>query len=224
VSGNATLRVAPDEAFITFTITSQQPTAAQAKTIVTDATRSVMGRVLEVEGVTEENVSTDSLQLQPRWESRRRFDGTYETKITGYEYTNRFTIQLDTTAPATLAAIVDGALEAGGDHLRLEQLGFRISNEVQQQKMDEARGLAAKDALGRARRYLEAMGSQVGPLLSVSESPIAMSPIATMATTTQYMQYDDVELEYARSAASMVPVLSGDQDVVANVYAVFAIC
>ena len=85
VSGNATLRVAPDEAFITFTITSQQPTAAQAKTIVTDATRSVMGRVLEVEGVTEENVSTDSLQLQPRWESRRRFDGTYETKITGYE-------------------------------------------------------------------------------------------------------------------------------------------
>lgn len=88
----------------------------------------------------------------------------------------------------------------------------------------QARGLAAKDALGRARRYLEAMGSQVGPLLSVSESPIAMSPIATMATTTQYMQYDDVELEYARSAASMVPVLSGDQDVVANVYAVFAIC
>jgi len=142
VTGTGEVRLPPDEAVAEFSVEVLAPTADEARSTAA----RVAGRVLasvSANGVEDDRVETLALTLHPRWTSRRARDGTYEQVLEGYEMTNAFRVSLDTAEAGAIGHVVDDALREGGEHVRLQHVGFRLS--------EERRRAAAREVRARAR-------------------------------------------------------------------------
>lgn len=200
------------------TVSEARSQAAESMTAVIDAVKAA--------GVDADDITTTQLNIWPEstWveETFELDDGTTGRRnrqvVTGYRVTNRVRVQIDLSESGDedeengdlLGDVIDAAAAAGGDDVRVDSISFEAGDTSE--AVNEARKLAAQDAIERAELYAEAFGVGVGTLLSATES-FSSAPVFKQA-------------EARLAAASFdapTPISAGDVSITASITAKFAI-
>jgi uncharacterized protein YggE len=146
VTGNAQVRVVPDEVVLTIGVETVDPIMNLAKDKNDAIVERVLGLVADY-GVTEKAVQTDFVSIEPR------YDTYYERKnFLGYFVRRNVSITLKDLSQ--FEGLLSALLDAGVTHVH--GIDFR-STELRQHK-DQARALAVQAAKEKA----VAMGSELG--------------------------------------------------------------
>lgn len=212
VQGTASVDVAPDTAYVNFTVEAVRDSVREAQQDATGATDSIVEDVEALDGVDQ---VTTNFSIFPQYdydESRRR------SFISGYSasYRIRVTVNdVDDLGEAAAEVIAVGVAE-GGDLLRLENIGFTRVNSSEQES--EVRQAAARAARERAEDYAEALGISVGDVLYVTE--VGFSTPVNFNTRTAAVG----GAAFAEDAAFAAPSIQvGDVGISGSVQVAFAI-
>lgn len=196
VTGEATVAVAPDMAVVSLGVTTTGKTAAEAMEANSSAMTAVMDRLRNA-GVSETDLQTATLQLNPNWNSS---SSSSAQSITGYTASNQVSVRL--RALDTLGTVLDAAISDGAN--TLNGVSFDLANKRPVQ--DQARGAAVKDAIARATLLAEAAGVKLGKIAAITEGGAAAGPTPMF-----------------RMDAASVPVAAGELEITQSVTLTFDI-
>lgn len=200
VIGKGRARAPPDMATIN---TGVSTTAANAKDALNNnniAMNKVM-QTLKSFNISDKDIQTSGFDVSPQYHYPKS-GGTRE--ITGYSVSNRVTVQVYKLED--LGDILDALVKAGSN--QISGVSFGISNP--KGITDQAKRKAIADAQRRAKLYAKAAGVRVGKVLTISEhSAQKPSPRG--------------DYRFEGSAAKGVPVATGEQEISATIYMVFAL-
>lgn len=203
VSGTGEVSAPPDIALITVGAYAMARSAGEALN-QTSAAVGAMIDALKAAGVAGADIRTAALTLSPRWEHRRRADGSMEQVQTGYEARN----QLMVTARdlSGLGALLDALSKAGANEIG----GISFDIDERTALEDQARALAVDDARRKAELLAARAGARLGAVMQVSEGGYIPLPQPVMRA------------EMAM-AADVVPVAAGTQTIRVDVSTVWAL-
>lgn len=203
-SGTGAVSGEPDIAAISLGVEALRDSVGEARD---DAARALAAVVEELRsaGVAEDDIRTARFSINPRYQYVR--DG--EQQLLGFQVTNTLNVtvrNLDSTGD-----IVDRAVTAGGDLIRVQSVDFRIEDTSALE--EEARVLAIQDAIAKADLYAEQLTVVRGPLVSISESSFDAFPVAEARFA----------VAMSDSAGPPTQFFGGELEVTVRVQAVFAI-
>lgn len=158
VSGNATVRLAPDIADFTVSISETADTTREAQQLVNDKMSAVYG-ILKGYGISEDDLTTASMSLSPVYSW---IDGKQE--LTGQSARQSISVTLRDIS--LLANIIDSLSAVSG--ISLSSISLDASDKSA--AIAEARRLAVQDARSRADVYAESAGLKVDRAMSISEN------------------------------------------------------
>lgn len=192
VTGEASVNVAPDIAFLRLGVLREAATAREAL----DANNAAMADVIDAmkaEGVEARDLQTAGFSIQPKYEYFQPKPGEEQKppRIVGYTVTNDLTVRVRDLGK--LGAILDRSVTLGVN----SGGGIEFSNDDPSKAIAEARTGAMKDAISRARTLTEAAGIELGPVIEINES---FSQPAPMPMVKARMMAD----------AAAVPVEAGE--------------
>jgi uncharacterized protein len=157
VTGDAALKVAPDQVIFTATVVTLDKDLNAAKRINDEKVRKVL-LALTSAGVAERHVQTSDSSVNPQY----RYDKE-EAILLGYQATKTLTVCV--VDLARVDETMSGALRAGARELSAVQL---INSQIEKYEA-EARVAAAISARKRAASMVEALGQKLGRPRSVAE-------------------------------------------------------
>jgi uncharacterized protein YggE len=190
VTGQASVRAAPDTALIRIGVTSQGKTAHEASDANAKHMTAVMNAI-KAGGIAERDIQTSRLSLQPLYDSK---GGT--TRLLGFRVTNQLTVTIHDIG--RLPALLDRAIAAGAN----EMSGIEFIVSAQSKLLDQARGEAIADAHRKAALYAKAAGAKLGHVVAIAEEGAPTPPRHFAAM---------------RAGAGAVPVAPGEQTLHATV-------
>ncbi|HJM88366.1 MAG TPA: SIMPL domain-containing protein [Dehalococcoidia bacterium] len=161
VSGRGTVAVTPNIAVLTLGVEVTLATVGDARAEAADAMTAIQAS-LTANDVAATDIKTQSFSIQPQYDYRR--DGPAE--IIGYRVANSLVIKVRDID--TISTVLDDAVDAGGDTVRVNDISFTVDQPEQYQ--GEARQLAVEDARERAETLAALAGVTLGKARSVSES------------------------------------------------------
>jgi uncharacterized protein YggE len=167
VVGQASVSVPPDHAQLRAGVTSQGTSAREASETNNAAMAAVMVALKDA-GITDKDIQTSRLSLQPVTEQGR----AGPTRITGFRASNQVTVTvhaIDKVSELVDRLVAAGANEIGG-------IDFRVSSPSQ--ALDEARAKAIADARRKAEIYAQAAGVVLGKAVFITEGGAVPLPIA----------------------------------------------
>lgn len=168
VSGTGEVTVTPDIAVLEVGVEAQRMTVAEAQAEAAEAMAKIMTALTD-SGVKEEDIQTQYFRIR----QQTRYDNyTDEETITGYRVTNTVSAKIREIENA--GNIIDAAVRAGGDFVRINDLNFRV--EDPSGYYDEAREKATADARKKAEKLAKQMGVKLGEPTFIAESAYAPSP------------------------------------------------
>lgn len=197
LSGHGETRMAPDMAFVTSGVVSQGATAAEALAANTQTMNGLFA-ALKAAGIAEKDIQTSNFSVQPRYDFG---NGTSPPKLIGYEVSNTVTVTVRKLAD--LGPLLDRLVSAGSN--QIQGIGFDVSKP--DAALDAARQLAAADATRKAKVYAEAMGVDLGKVVSIREGA-GQQPQPPLLRSAPMM---------ADAASAPVPVAAGEQSLSVDV-------
>ncbi|NLM41245.1 MAG: SIMPL domain-containing protein [Firmicutes bacterium] len=171
VTGTAVVTAAPDIAYITLGVETQDPSADKAA----QANAEIMARVLaalEELGLTKQEVSTSGYNIYGSTQVINRGSSSEET-VTTYWVQNR--INIKTQDLDGIGEIIDRAVKAGANQVQ----GIRFDVQDKQALQLEALRLAIRQGRAKAEAMAEAAGVALGDLLTMSESYSSYAPMVS---------------------------------------------
>ena len=162
VSGEAEIRVVPDELVLQLAVETRDPDL-QSATATNQATVEAIKAVAVGYGVPEERIQTDRLDLRPQYLTRRLDNDTSVPFLYQYHVLRSVTItlrQLDVFDELIRDAVAAGANEVNGVTFRSTELRTH---------RDEARLLAIDAAREKAEALAGRLGQTIGRPISISE-------------------------------------------------------
>ena len=159
VSGEATVKAAPDQATVRFGIVSEATTAEDARVQNAKAAKRAMNAVRELD-VPEEKMRMESLRLQPRREYNPQ---TKRHEEKGFEATRQVVVELSDLEQ--LPTLVARVVQQGAN--RLEGINYELSD--RSSIRDEALRTAASNAREKARLLVGALDASLGPVQQITE-------------------------------------------------------
>lgn len=181
VSGEATVRVAPDQATVRFGIVSRAETAEDARSQNATAARNAMNAVREL-GVPEEKMRMETLQLRPRREYNPETQ-THEEK--GYEAIRLVVVEVEDLEQ--LPSLVTRVVQRGANRLEGIEYGLRDRTAAR----NDALRQAARAARDKAELLATTLGVALGPVQAISEESFGFdAPSARL------------EMQYAKTAGA----------------------
>ena len=207
VSGMGEVTVTPDIATLRLGIQAQEATVAEAQTGAFEAMNKVMTALTD-SGVAEEDIQTQYFNIRQRTKWDRE---TEEETVVGYQVTNMVTAKIRDMDKVGI--IIDVAVEAGGDLIRIDSIGFSVDDPSVY--YEEAREKAMADAKVGAEQLAELAGITLGKPTYISEG--AQSPI-----------YKDVYYELAGGGAPVPapappPISPGEMKISLTVQVAYSI-
>lgn len=196
VNGLGSVRVVPDIAVWTFSLTSRAASAREALRANGAEMRKVIA-ALKAAGVAAADLRTQYVSVGARMNN----DGT---AIVAYEATNSVTVKV--RKAATTGAIVDAAVEAGADGV--SGPSFDASNQADLYK--RALATAFDDARAKAARLAQQAGLTLGKATAIVEQGIA-SPV----------YYGGAVKSVAADSAT--PIEAGESEITASITVTFAV-
>ncbi|MCC6521710.1 MAG: SIMPL domain-containing protein [Polyangiaceae bacterium] len=161
VAGRGELDVAPDVALVTLGVEVTKKTVAEAR----DAAAEDAGRVIDAlarHGVVKKDVQTSGLEIAPRYE----YGPEGRTTLVGYGVSHTLTVKV--RALGELSRLLDDAVTAGGDSVRLQGVRFELEDPTTARR--RARELAMQDARRRAEELAALSGAALGSPISIEET------------------------------------------------------
>ncbi len=206
VNGTGSVTVTPDIGVFDIGVEVTGETVALARSGAAEAMQQVRDSVL-ASGVEERDISTRSFNIYPQYDYDRE-EGPPE--IIGYTVNNWIAVKVRDID--RISEILDDALTAGGDAIRVGGISFRVDEP--EQYTDEARKLAVEDARARAQQLADLAGVTLGKARAISESS---GGFATRG-------FAGAEAAFAADSSSpSSPVSPGESQVSVNVHIVFGI-
>src|SRR5512137_438033 len=205
VVGEASEDVAPDRATLRFGVVTERPTAAAAAADNAAAIKTILDE-LKTMGVADADMQTEQVSLAPMQTEERDAKGKTKTTTT-YRASNRLAVQIKPVEKAS--DIVGRVLEKGANTLD----GVEYDNGGLEEKRDELRAKAVKDAERRARIYAEAAGLRLARVIEIRPVDYHM-PVARAF---------DAEIAAAPAAKTSVPLRPGVQNVSERVSIIWAL-
>ncbi|HKO58702.1 MAG TPA: SIMPL domain-containing protein [Thermoanaerobaculia bacterium] len=157
-SGEATVRVAPDQAVLNLGVDSFAPTLAEATRINADVGARLLAAV-KAAGVEQKDIAIDTLRLNIRYrDSNRPSKG-----IEGYDAERSYaiTVRRIDRVEETLRA----ALDAGANSIA----GVQFRTTEARKHRDEARRMAVRAASEKAQLLANELGAKVGSPMTITE-------------------------------------------------------
>jgi hypothetical protein len=165
VSATGEVSRIPNLAIISAGVQTLQPTATAA--IEDNATRMERVRAaLKRAGIADRDVQTSSINLNPEY----RYVENQPPVLTGYQASNQVTVRFRDIAQS--GRILDALVAEGANQIN----GPNLTIDKPEAALDEARRDAIRVARARAQLYAQAIGKQVGRILSISESGGGYAP------------------------------------------------
>jgi hypothetical protein len=158
VTGEASISVPPDIAFVDAGVATDAKTAHEAS----DANNVAMGNVmtaLKGANIDARDIQTSRLSLQPQYAPNR----SGPSPIVGYRASNRVTVRIHDVT--NVANVIDTLVGAGANDIG--NVNFEVSQASK--LLDDAREKAVADARRKAEIYAKAAGVTLGAPLSISE-------------------------------------------------------
>lgn len=211
VTGESTVTVAPDIAYLTVGVQTSARTAREASTANARQVAAVIEAVTGT-GIPSSAIRTVGLSLRPTYAPRNQSDNRPPT-IAGYEATNQVEVTIATVTQA--GEIVDAAVGAGAN--LAGNLRFAVKDDAL--VVAQALQQAAADARVRADAIASGLGARVTGILSASDdSGGVVRPMASDAISPRVMAAPGMAAEMQVS-----PVSPGELSYRGRVRVTFAI-
>ncbi len=204
VSGVGEVSAAPDIASVSVGAYAAAKTAGDALDQTSAAVAAIIDS-LKAAGVAEADIRTVGLSLSPRWEHRRRADGSSENVQSGFEARNR--LMITARDLGGLGGLLDALARAGANEIG----GISFDIDERTALEDEARKRAIADARRKAELLAGEAGASLGAIMQVSEGGYGPPPQPMMRA------------EMAMAASDAVPVAAGTQTIRVDVSTVWAL-
>jgi uncharacterized protein YggE len=203
VTGQGIVNVTPDVAILTVGVEAQRPTVAQARSETADAMNKLF-QALKARGVADKDIRTSQFSIYPvyRYDERGR-----QQVLEGYRVQNTVTVKVRNLNNA--GPIIDEAVAAAGDLARVQGISFTLDDPTPMR--DQARTLAVKQAVAKARQMATDAGITLGSVLLLTESGGFEAPPVPM------------KLEARAAADSATPISPGELQVQVTVQIVYEI-
>lgn len=196
VSGTGQVSAQPDVAVASLGVQTEAEEAAAALTQNNQQMQALLD-ALQAAGIAEEDIQTQVVRLQPQYEQPEpQTQGT--PQLVGYRATNLLEVRVEEIS--SLGEILDAAVQAGGN--RIENIRFEVSDPSE--LLDQAREAAWNDALHKAEQLAELAGSELGPVMTISETGSPPRPVVEQAVGAQ--------------AEARVPIQPGTQTVEISIH------
>jgi uncharacterized protein len=194
VTGNGSVKAAPDTADFSFGVETQGETSAQALDKNNEAVQTVIAAV-KTAGVAAADVQTQQVSVSPRYAS----DGQ---KIVGYSAVNSVNVKVRDISKA--GAVVEAAVDAGANQV----YGPTFSIASQSGLYRDALKKALDDARSKAEAIAADAGVSLGEITTIVEGGTFGPP---------------VPLSEGAAADTSVSIEPGQQEIVATLTVTFAI-
>ena len=202
VTGVGTIATEPDVAIVRLGVDTREATSRETLA-ANNATMAAIITALKGLGVDEQDIRTESLNLNPRYEHLRDRQGRSTQHLVGYRASNVVSVRLKDLA--TAGEIIDAASTAGVN--RVDSISFEVTDPAG--RLQQARDLAWADALTQAQQLATLAGASLGPVLTVT----------TGNTSPQYATHQPI----MRAEMDAVPVAGGRQNISATVNVTWSI-
>jgi uncharacterized protein len=193
--GEAIVKKAPDQAWVSIAAESRAATAAQVQQMNADAMRAVQAALAKV-GLPADAVKTMGYNLQPDMEYQNG-----RGRVRGYIARNSVEVRVDDLQK--LSAVIDAAGQSGATNM--SGLRFDIKDRATVER--DALRRAVQDALERARAIAAGANAQLGPILRIDEQGGFEAPPMPMYRT----------MTANAAAAPETPISPGEIEVRAQV-------
>jgi uncharacterized protein YggE len=155
--GEAALKRAPDQAFVTIAAESRATAPADAQRQNADAMQSVMS-ALSKAGLSSEAIRTTGFSLQPDYEYTNG-----RQRVRGYIARNQVEARVDDLRK--LGAVIDSAGTSGATTIA----GLRFDIKARDEAEREALKLATQEAMARAKAIAQAAGANLGQIIRIDD-------------------------------------------------------
>ena len=199
--GEAILKRAPDQAWVSIAAESRAATAAQAQQANADAMRAVQA-ALAKSGLPTDAIKTTGYSLQPDME----YTGG-RSRVRGYIARNSIEVRVDDLTK--LSTVIDAAGQSGATNMS----GLRFDLKDRANVEREALRLAVQDAMARARAIASGANAQIGAIVRIDEQGGFEPPPMPMYRTQTAMA----------EAAPQTPITPGEVEIRAQVTLTIAV-
>lgn len=209
VNGVGAVSAPPDLVELDLGVLATAGTVSEAREDAAEAMTAIIGYLSE-NGVADADIRTRHISIQPQYDWQERIEEGIrrsERVLTGYQVSNTVRVlvrELDSTSE-----LLDGAVSAGGDLVRLNGINFRIEDTSELET--QAREKAVEDAMARAAELAGNAGVTLGRLVYLSE--VSDGPVFA----------ERAFASLAADAGTSTPISPGEQEVRVTVRAVFDI-
>ena len=208
VTGAGRVSVTPDIATLRIGVETSDETVGEAMSEAAASMQAVIDSLTSA-GIDEDDIQTLTFNVSTQYEWN---DTLRRSEMVGFTVTN--TVRATVRELATIADVIDGAVQAGGDNARVDGLSFSVDDTEDAER--EARGLAMEAAREQAGQLASLAGVELGEAFFVSESGAAPLGQDTpdMERTTAL---------FADEEAASTPILAGESAIVIYVRVGYAI-
>ena len=197
VDGSSTIKVAPNKATVSISITKNSKEAANKNAAVMNKIQSALLGLT----ITEENIQTTNYSLYPIYDAKSN-----SREITGYSVTNEISVNIDNIA--LVGIVIDTAINSGASNVDSIEFGLKDSQQYKEKALREA----ILDAKRKAEVVASTLGKNIVNVVSVN-------------TNNTYIETRNMNnAMYMKSSADMSassPVQEGEINVRSNVSVVF---
>lgn len=167
VSGKGEVFAIPDIANVSFTITEEKPTAAEAQAATTERMNSILAGLKE-QGIEEKDIKTAGYNLSPRYDFSTMISGfrmpSGERRLVGYELSH--TISLKIRNLDKVGEVISFVGQSNVSNIN----GPYFSVEDEEAHRAEARKMAIKEAQQKAKNLSKDLGVKLVRMVNFSES------------------------------------------------------
>ncbi len=186
VSGKSQLTVEPDQVGVYAQITTEEPTAKEAK----DQNTLIANKIIQdliLQGIDKGDIDTENFHVYEQYDW---FDGE---KAEDSTYVASHTLKVLVSKDSDIGEVVDSVIDNGGlvSHINSE-LSFEKRNELKSQTLTSA----ASDARSKADAIAEGLGMRVGDLVSVTTNDYGYeSPVVFAAREDMVLESDSINID-----------------------------
>ncbi|WP_262966305.1 SIMPL domain-containing protein [Methylobacter psychrophilus] len=202
VNGMGIVLIAPDKADLILAIEIQAKSAEIARDQA-GATMTALIKAIKESNVADKDIQTRQVSLYPIYKQDAA------NKINGYQLANRVTICVRDISK--VSTIIDSAVTAGGNAVRLQAINFAIDNP--EAALAQAREKAYANAHAKAEQYAKLAGLTLGRVMHISEGN-SMQPMSVPYAEMSVMRK-------ATSTDNSTPIQAGEQEVSVTTEVIF---
>ncbi len=177
-NGEASAEVVPDVATLSLGVDTERPKAADSARDNARAAQAIVAEI-KAQGIEPKDIKTLSVTLVPVYDEVRDANG-YVTKRTlrGYSASDTLSVRIKDIGKA--GALASQLLDKGANRF----YGITYEYSQKDEKYNELRAGAVRDALRKANSYAEALGIKLGRVLEIAPQahvPLPSGPARMMA-------------------------------------------